>query len=377
MNMNADSMDIADEEERAGRLPSLAAQTPGLDTDQGARTRRDAEAYYAASDAWGSRHILVPLDGSHLAAAALPYAVALARAADARITLLAILEPVPAHVGLPSAAGQEADERRVTESTAYLEFVAAPLRATGLAVTTVVRHGNPAETILADAEDEDCSLVVMGTHGRTGLERARAGSVARHVLRHAIVPTLVVPPGNDAATEGEVAIAEVTVPLDGSDLAEEALPIAARIAAALSVPLTLLRVMPSLASLTSTGWDAGYSAFYPVSDEMLRDEEGAVEEYLQAIAARLREAGLEVGTRWERSVTNRAEEMIAASLAKRPTGIAVMASHGRGGVLRWALGSTAEGVLDQSPCPILIVRTGATTGAGHEAIPVHVAQDAG
>ena len=54
-----------------------------------------------------------------------------------------------------------------------------------------------------------------------------------------------------------------------------------------------------------------------------------------------------------------------------------MASHGRGGVLRWALGSTAEAVLDQAPCPILIVRAGATTGAGREAITAQVAQHAG
>ncbi len=376
MNINADSMDSTDGDERTGRLPSLAAQTPGIDTEREARTLPDAEAYYAASGAWGSRHILVPLDGSQIAAAALPYAVAVARAASARISLLAVVESSPTHIGLPSAVGREGDERHVTESTAYLESVAAPLRAAGLAVTTVVRHGNPAEEILAEAEAEDGSLVVMATHGRTGLDRARAGSVARHVMRHAVVPTLVVPPGNDAPAGGTAAITGVTIPLDGSDLAGAAFPLAVSIAAALSVPLTLLRVIPSMTYLASSGWGIGYSSYYPVSDEMERDEERAVEEYLVRIATRLRASGLEVGTRWERSVTNRAEEMIAASLAKRPTEIAVMASHGRGGVLRWALGSTAEAVLDQAPCPILIVRAGATTNAGHETIPVHALSSA-
>jgi nucleotide-binding universal stress UspA family protein len=175
----------------------------------------------------------------------------------------------------------------------------------------------------------------------------------------------VVPPGNDASTEGEATITGVTVPLDGSPLAETALPIAASIATALSVPLTLLRVIPSLTYQATAGWGVGYSAYYPVSEEMERDEEHAVAEYLEAIATRLRVSGLDVRTDWERSATNRAEEMIAAYLAKRSTGIAVMASYGRGGVLRWALGSTAEEVLDQSPCPILIVRAG-TTAAGHE-----------
>jgi nucleotide-binding universal stress UspA family protein len=317
------------------------------------------------------RHILVPLDGSRLAAAALPYAVALARAADARISLLSVVEFPPVPDSLPSAAGQEGDERHVTENNAYLESVAIPLRTRGLTVTTVVRHGNPASEVLADTEDEDVSLVVMSTHGRTGLERARAGSVAQHVLRHAVIPTLVVPPGNDASTgDDAAAITGVTVPLDGSDLAETALPIALSIATALAIPLTLLRIIPCFPSVPSSGWDAGYSAFYPVSDEMERDEERAVEEYLQAIAARLRVSGTEVRTEWERSVTNRADEMIAVSLAKRPSGIAVMASHGRGGVLRWVLGSTAEGVLDRAPCPILIVRAGATNNAGHEEMPI-------
>ena len=323
-----------------------------------------------------SRHILVPLDGSRLAATAIPYALTLARAADARISLLAVVASPPEHAGLPSAAAQEGDERHVTESTAYLESVAVAMRADGLTVTTVVRHGNPASEILAASEDEGCSLIVISTHGRTGLDRIRIGSVAQHVLRHAIIPTLVVRPGNDAPTEGAAAIAGVTVTLDGSALAEEALPVATRIATALSIPLTLLRIIPSLTSLASAGWGAGYAAYYPVTDEMEADEDQGVKKYLEAVATRLRVSGLDVHARWEHSVTSRAAEMIAAALATQPAGIAVMASHGRGGVLRWALGSTAEEVLDHAPCPILIVRAG-TTIVGSEAIPVSAAQRAG
>ncbi|HEY8292820.1 MAG TPA: universal stress protein [Thermomicrobiales bacterium] len=309
------------------------------------------------------RHILVPLDGSRLAATAVPYALTLARASDARISLLAVVASPPEHTGLPSAAAQEGDERHVTESTAYLESVATTMRADGLTVTTVVRHGNPASEILAASEDGGCSLIVMGTHGRTGLDRIRIGSVAQHVLRHASIPTLVVRPSADAPTEGAAAITEVTVTLDGSALAEEALPIATRIATALSIPLTLLRIIPSLAALASTGWGDGYAAYFPVSEGMEADEDQGVKEYLEAIAARVRVSGLDVHTRSERSVTSHAAEVIAAALATPPSGIAVMASHGRGGVLRWALGSTAEEVLDQSPCPILIVRAGTAENA--------------
>jgi nucleotide-binding universal stress UspA family protein len=308
-------------------------------------------------------HILVPLDGSQLAATAIPYALTLARASDARITLLAVVASPSAHAGLPSDAAQEGDGRLITESTAYLESVAVALRAYGLTVTTVVRHGNPANEILAASEDEGCSLIVMSTHGRTGLQRIRIGSVAQHVLRHAIIPTLVVRPDDDAATEGEATIAAVTVTLDGSPLAEEALPVATQIATALSIPLTLLRVIPSLAYIASAGWDAGYSAYYPMTEEMEDDEDRGAKKYLDAVATRLRASGLDVRTRSERSATSRAAEVIAAALAEQGSGIAVIASHGRGGVLRWALGSTAEEVLDQSPCPILIVRAGTAENA--------------
>lgn len=323
-----------------------------------------------------TRHILVPLDGSRLAAAAAPYAVTLARTSDARISLLAVVESATERAGQPSIAAQEEDERHVTESTAYLESVAVAMRAHGHTVTTVVRHGNPASEILAASEDEGCSLIVMSTHGRTGLERLRMGSVAQHVLRHAIIPTLVVRPGNGAPTEGTATIAAVMATLDGSPLAEQALPMATRIATALSIPLTLLRVIPSLAYLASAGWDAGYSAYYPVSEESERDEEQSVARDLEAVAARLRTSGLDVRTRWERSATSRATEVIAAVLEEQPSGIAVMASHGRGGVLRWALGSTAEEVLNQSPCPILIVRAGTTT-PGPEEVHAPVGRDAG
>ncbi len=309
------------------------------------------------------RHILVPLDGSPHAAAALPYAVALARIADARICLLAVVEPAPV---------QESDERRVAASTAYLESVALPLRARGLAVTMLSRYGNPAAMILAETEARSCSLVVMGTHGRTGLARLRMGSVARHVLRHATVPTLVVPSvnptlvapsvgGNGASTGEDATITGITVPLDGSPLAETALPVAASIAAALSVPLALFRVIPSITAL-ATGWGAGYEGYYPITEEMERDEEGAVAAYLQAVATPLREQGLAVRELWRRDLATGTDETIAANLS--PTGIVVIASHGRGGVLRWVLGSTAEGVLDRAPCPILVVRAGATTGRG-------------
>ncbi len=175
-----------------------------------------------------------------------------------------VLAPFPDHDGIPSAAAREDDERQVTESTAYLESVANPLRARGFAVTTVVRHGNPADAILEDSETEDCSLIAMSTHGRTGLARVRLGSVAQHVFRHAGIPTLVVRPGdNHEAVADPAAITAITVTLDGSALSEEALVPATRLATALAVPLGLFRVIPSLTYPFMAGWGSEYAALLP------------------------------------------------------------------------------------------------------------------
>ena len=376
MSTTAESMTSLDVDEKVGRPSSLEAQPPGLDAEQGALTLWDATAPQGGADEPGRRRILIPLDGSRRATAALPYAVAVACATGARISLLAVVEPLHLRTGLPSAASLEDDGRHVAVSSAYLESVATPLRAQGLAVTTVVRHGNPAGEILADSEEEECSLVVMGTHGRTGLARLRMGSVAQHVLRHAIIPTLVVPPGDDEPAEGAATIAAITVTLDGSPLAEEALPFAASIARSLAAPLRLLRVIPRL-TYPAAGWDAKDATYYALSEELAREEDRAAEAYLETVATRLRVPGLEVRTARERNVTGGVEEHIAADLAKQPMGLAVMASHGRGGVLRWALGSITEAVLARSPCPILIVRAGATTSAGREQVPPHAVQNAG
>src|SRR4051794_14441849 len=184
----------------------------------------------AGMDAPGVRRILVPLDGSRRAAAALPYARPLAHAPAARITLLAIVEPLHLHDGLPSDAGQEDDDRHVAANAAYLASVATRLRARGLTVEAAVRHGDPASVIVAASAEEGGALVVMGTHGRTGLARLHLGSGARRVLHHAARATLVVPPGAAAPAGEEAMIPAITVTLDGSALAEGALPLAASLA---------------------------------------------------------------------------------------------------------------------------------------------------
>jgi nucleotide-binding universal stress UspA family protein len=126
-----------------------------------------------------SKDLLVPLDGSPLAEQALPYATALARALDARVTLLDAWWPV-----IPEADGP------------HLEAVAARLRADGVAAETYVCHlpslGEAGKVICETAVGLEGSLIAMATHGRGGLARVVMGSVATDMLRRAQVPVLLV-----------------------------------------------------------------------------------------------------------------------------------------------------------------------------------------
>lgn len=150
----------------------------------------------------GARRILVPLDGSQLAEAALEPAVALARDFAADLTLLQVIstfyEPFAGEAAPYIPVDSEAE---LAEARSYLEGLAAPLRVAGIATTTRAEVGLPAAAIAAAAAEEDAMLIALATHGRGGLSRLVLGSVATGTIQRADVPLLLVRPG-DLAGEG-------------------------------------------------------------------------------------------------------------------------------------------------------------------------------
>jgi nucleotide-binding universal stress UspA family protein len=131
--------------------------------------------------------VLAPLDGSATAEGALALAALVAGALDTGVTLLRVLEPEDAAIG---TGAPEATDLAREQALLYLERTA---RAYADVVAEVeVRAGAPAATVLAAAERLHAALIVMGTHGRTGLARLRLGSVADEVVRKAARPVLLV-----------------------------------------------------------------------------------------------------------------------------------------------------------------------------------------
>jgi nucleotide-binding universal stress UspA family protein len=144
------------------------------------------------------KKILVPLDGSELSEHALAHLRAIAGGPKTlKVVLLQVVEPVV----IPLVGGQYAVERALeerergdTDAKNYLNELAEQLEKEGMSVKTVITHGMPADDILNYATKNKVGLIIMSTHGRSGISRWLFGSVAEKVIRHSTIPVLVSPP---------------------------------------------------------------------------------------------------------------------------------------------------------------------------------------
>jgi nucleotide-binding universal stress UspA family protein len=144
---------------------------------------------------------LVPLDGSPVAEAIIPFIVDIAGPLDMEVVLLRVVEPIAPMVIEGSRHVEVEDiEARRTDAEEYLAPVAVELRNKGVRVESRVRRGNTAEEIVAAARETGADLIAMSTHGRGGLGRLMFGSVAQAVLGHVDMPVLLM-----RATEAQVA----------------------------------------------------------------------------------------------------------------------------------------------------------------------------
>lgn len=266
------------------------------------------------------RRILVPLDGSMLAETAVPHACALAQATGSQLVLLCVAqeprymnENVPSLEVIEEVWGAEPDLAR-----AYLAGIDRKLREAnkGLQVRLEVQSGDPASQILHEAErDPAVCMVVMATHGRSGLGRWVFGSVAERVLHSAQVPVVLVRPKlahMDAEARPEVPLPEVryhtiAVPLDGTHLSEHALEQACLLATAFEARMVLVAALTPAEDQAqrveglSEAWDAASGG------EMSRP----LANYLDGIATWLQAQGIKSATRVVRG--NPAEQIAEVS----------------------------------------------------------------
>ncbi len=252
-------------------------------------------------------------------------------------------EPEEAHAAKEQI--RETTERGRNLLSAYLQKKCLELKSLGLEVDSTVRVGKAAEAILEEAEASGVDVITIATHGRSGMDRWRLGSVADKIVRGASCPTLAIGPNvtlDLAAYEPKV----IMVPLDGSSIAEQALPLAHQVAERIGANLDLVRVVTlPVTTLSSDVW------LWPNPVEILQALEEGARQYLVQIEEPL--AGKR--TTLQASYRGLVSDELLLYSQDHGVQLVVMTSHARRGVVRWTLGSVTERLL-LGPVPVLIVR---------------------
>lgn len=320
--------------------------------------------------------ILVALDGSELAERVLPLASDTARRFNAGLILLTVLsDPSSAHPGpvrrliaaAPRRRGrgeQRHEDSRRSQAQRYVEDVATKATNRVRPVSTTVASGDPAEKIVQVAHEQKADLIVLAARGQSGLARGLLGSVTDRVLQILRVPVLIIDP-EKAPPMGAPSppIQQVILPVDGSEIAEGAIPHAADVASAFGAEVVLVRVVTgNLATVSDAFW--GQSGDNLLTSEELEAEAKA---YLGGIANRLERAGI---SSTQRVLRGRARAQIVALAQEMPSSMIVLTTRGATGIARWLMGSVANGLIRTAPVPILVVPPpGGRSGGGGHPVP--------
>lgn len=287
--------------------------------------------------------ILVPLDGSTLAERALEPALDLAAVNGGEVILLTA--PVYHQYLLTSEAAYGADIPDGSffdirqESAAYLEQLSRIYQKPGVTIRTHVADGEAAAVILDIADDDDVDLIVMSTHGRSGVTRWLFGSVTARVLSQAPCPVLVI--------RHERPVQQVLITLDGSPVSELALEPGFACARPYRALVTLLHVTP-----------------VPVASDYaapLRDNDGdmpatafaSIGHYLDDVRRRYQALHLPIETV---VLTGTPAQAVLDFSETHAQDLIVMATHGHTGLRRWVFGSVTDKVMRQTHANLLIVR---------------------
>jgi nucleotide-binding universal stress UspA family protein/predicted transcriptional regulator len=300
--------------------------------------------------------LLVPLDGSEIGEAALPWATCLGRARGLSLVLVQVVH-WPAFTMNGMSGGYltpEAYEQILTaereSAAAYLEEVRQRLQTVGLSAETSVRVGDTVESLLDLADETEPYAIIMATHGRGGLKRLALGSVAEGVIQRATVPVLLIR-ARAAQPAMEPSLRHLLVPLDGSPLAERALDVAAEIA-----PNDAELALVTVRARSCRAVEGGEGIAMVEDTETTRRAVRQAEEYLTRVAESLDRTrwSVRTGVRVSASENENADEILGAARAQ-PTDLIVMSTHGLTGPARWFLGSVADRVVRNSEQPVLLI----------------------
>jgi nucleotide-binding universal stress UspA family protein len=292
--------------------------------------------------------MLIPLDGSKVAEQVLPYARSLARSLTIPVELLEVVDPDALKLLANPEQNRYLDtllaEKRAS-SQLYLETIARSFEQVRVACS--VENGKAEEQIIDKGAADKETLIVMATHGRSGIQRWLLGSVVDKVLHGSTNHLFLVRAIDQGKTEGEAPLKKVIVPLDGSPLAEKVLPHVVNIAKKMSIEVVFFRAYALPPAISADEYGA-------YSEQLFSQLEAEAKDYLAEKIKAVEQQGLSNVS----SVVDLGygAEEINMLARKTPDNFIAMCTHGRSGVTRWVLGSVTERVVRHSGDPVLIIR---------------------
>jgi len=314
------------------------------------------------------KRMLVPLDGSELAEVVFVYAKELAGRLNLDLVFLHVCAPeqsesTPMHRAYIERAAEIV--RHQSQEVQEKSGIHPGIKAVEAQAELMV--GYPAEEILRYVDENDIDLILIASHGRSGIRRWTMGSVADKILRASKVAALLVPAG----IPGEIVYDEwptrtLLVPLDGSELAEAVLPHVEALAKQRGIELmnvVLLTVCEPPDIMSPDSYYLIPESYPPtrplkwkkyVEQEMGRCKQ-ACEQYLAGVEERLKDTGLKVRAE---VLMGKPADKIVEYTTQNPLNLTIMATHGRSGLSQWAYGSVTHKVLHGVSSPILLVRPG-------------------
>ena len=300
------------------------------------------------------KRILMPIDGSPGSEHTLVWGISFAKALNAEVAFLHVLEnPISGVYGLPGGAGYVDGLMRDLKEAGKTVLEDAKRRANEVGVTCdafMREDDHPARAILQAENAYD--LTVMGTHSRRGLDRLFLGSVTEAVLRRSDKPHLILRSSDDDASipaaSDQAAVEHILLPIAEGAASDSAVEEGLQLAKALGARVTFMHALEVPVSVYTMPESMVYEP------GILEEMKKAAQEVLKKAQSRASELGVESEIRLVDSSNIRAETAILE--AEAAFDLTVMATHGRRGVNRALLGSVTEGVLRQSSLPHLVVR---------------------
>ncbi len=291
--------------------------------------------------------ILVPLDGSRMAEAALPAAEALRRAFSSSVTLIHVLESGP-----PREAHGERHLQDKQEAEAYLAEAAARYFPPDVNIALHVHAegiSTVPESLTEHSQELEQDLIIMCVHGRGGFDRMVGGSLAERIMSTQTVPVLLVRAGLGGPIAPSFRL--VLVALDGKADHEQGLVAAEELARKTGARLLLVSIVPTWFTLRGEGRETG-RLLPAATAELLAQTESSAERYLQEHAERLRADGIQVETAIRHG---NPPKQITRFARLTGSDLIVLGTHGRTGARAFWAGSIGYLIVGRTATPILLI----------------------